>query len=188
MLDRSETVRLETSVIFTNRGITELRKDPRYAVLPSWISNTTRSGDIFNDSYRELFCSGKHYMPSDQIVPGQSNYGTGRNLTCIRYAEVLLMYAEALTRWASGTAMSALDAVNLVRERAALSPLSSLTSDQVMDEKFAELATEWGDRFWDMIRLGKIDELSYDGRTFSMDKQFLPIPQAQIDLIPSLKQ
>ena len=56
-----------------------------------------------------------------------------------------------------------------------------------MDEKFAELAMEWGIRFWDMIRLGKTAELSYDGRTFTADKAFLPYPQAQIDQLPGLK-
>ncbi len=50
-----------------------------------------------------------------------------------------------------------------------------------MDEKFAELAMEWGIRFYDMVRLGQTDELSYDGRTFSMGKAFLPYPQAQLD-------
>lgn len=188
MLDRGETVRLETTVIFTNSGIAELKSDPKYATLPSWISNTTRSGDIFNDYARAMFASGKHYLPSDQLTPGRTDYGTNKNFTCIRYAQVLLMYAEALTQGATGSAGSADAAVNAVRARAGLTNLSGVTNAQVMDEKFAELATEWGDRFWDMIRLGKTDELSYDGRTFTADKQFLPIPQAQIDLIPSLKQ
>ena len=49
MLDRNETIRLETSVIFTDRGIAELTSDPDYANLPAWISSTTRSGDKFND-------------------------------------------------------------------------------------------------------------------------------------------
>src|SRR5690606_39131895 len=60
MLDRGETIRLETSVIFTNRGIAELTSDPNYASLPGWISNTTRDGDRFNDFNRAMFSSGKH--------------------------------------------------------------------------------------------------------------------------------
>lgn len=36
-----------------------------------------------------------------------------------------------------------------------------------MDEKFAELAMEWGIRFYDMVRLGNYAALSYDGRTFT---------------------
>jgi hypothetical protein len=188
MLDRGETVRLETSVIFTNRGISEIKKDPEYATLPDWISNTTRSGDIFNDFAREMFCSGKHYLPSDQLNPGRTAYGTNKNFTCIRYAEILLMHAEALTQGASSSVMNADAAVNAVRVRAGLTPLSGVTNAQVMDEKFAELAMEWGTRFYDMVRLGKYDELSYDGRTFTGDKIYYPYPQTQVNLLPILKQ
>ncbi len=188
MLDRGETVRLETTVIFTDRGITELTSDPNYATLPTWISNTTRSGDRFNDYARAMFASGKHYLPSNQLTPGRTDYGTNKNFTVIRYAEILLMYAEALTQGASGSAGSADQAVNLVRQRAGLSPLSGVTLDQVMDEKFAELATEWGSRYYDMVRLGRTSELNYDGRTFSADKTFLPYPQNQVDLLPILGQ
>jgi hypothetical protein len=187
MLDRDETVRLETSVIFTNRGIAKIKEDPNYATLPAWITNTTRSGDRFNDFAREMFCSGKHYLPSDQLTPGRTDYGTNKNFPGIRYAEVLLMYAEALKQGATGTAGTAETAVNLVRVRAGLSPLGTVTLDDVMDEKYAEMAMEWGSRFYDMVRLGRYSELSYDGRTFTEAKIFLPYPQAQVDLLPPLQ-
>jgi hypothetical protein len=188
MLGRGETIRLETSVIFTNRGITEIKSDPNFANLPAWITNTTRSGDIFNDYARAMFASGKHYLPSNQLTPGRTDYGTNKNFTCIRYAEILLMYAEALTQGASGSAGSADDAVNIVRTRAGLSELSGVTNAQVMDEKYAELAMEWGTRFYDMVRLGRTADLSYDGRTFSAEKTFLPYPQYQVDQLPVLGQ
>lgn len=188
MLSRGEKTRLQTSVIFTNRGITEIKKDANYSTLPDWISNTTPSGDMFNDYARAMFASGKHYLPSDQLTPGRTDYGTNKNFTCIRYAEILLMYAEALTQNATGSAGSADDAVNQVRTRAGLSTLSGVTNAQVMDEKYAELAMEWGSRFYDMVRLGKTSELTYDGRVFREDKTFLPYPQNQVDLLPALKQ
>ena len=187
MLDRNETVRLETSVLFTDRGIAEIKKEAKYATLPAWISSTTRSGDKIIDYARALFASGKHYLPSDQLTPGRTDYGTNKNFTCIRYAEVLLMHAEALTQGATSSAMTADAAVNAVRARAGLPALSGVTNAQVMDEKYAELAMEWGTRFYDMVRLGKTSELSYDGRTFTADKAFLPIPQTQIDLLPVLR-
>ncbi len=186
MLDRGETVRLETSVLFTDRGIAEIKKDAKYASLPAWISNTTRSGDKITDYARAMFASGKHYLPSDQLTPGRTDYGTNKNFTCIRYAEVLLMHAEALTNGATSSAMTAVAAINAVRERSGMPALSSVTNEQVMEEKYAELAMEWGTRFYDMVRLGKTSELSYDGRTFSADKAFLPIPQTQVDLLPVL--
>jgi hypothetical protein len=57
-----------------------------------------------------------------------------------------------------------------------------------MDEKYAELAMEWGTRYYDMIRLGRYGDLSYDGRTFTEDKKYLPYPLAQVDRLPILKK
>ncbi|WP_420320778.1 RagB/SusD family nutrient uptake outer membrane protein [Flagellimonas sp.] len=188
MLDRGETVRLETSVLFTDRGIAELQTDPAYATLPGFVSNTTRDGDVINDYARALFASGKHYLPSNQLIPGRTAYGSNKNFNIIRYAEVLLMYAEALAQGASGSGMSADQAVNLVRARSGMAPLGGVTLDQVLDEKFAELSMEWGKRYYDMIRLGRTSELSYDGRTFDQSQAFLPYPQAQVDQFPILEE
>tara|TARA_R110002050_G_scaffold300830_1_gene473845 strand:+ start:12978 stop:14507 length:1530 start_codon:yes stop_codon:yes gene_type:complete len=183
MLDRGETVRLETSVLFTDRGIAELKTDPAYATLPSFVSNTTRDGDVINDYARAMFASGKHYLPSNQLTDGRNNYGAGKNNICIRYAEILLMHAEALTQGGTSSVMTADQAVNEVRQRAGL-PAISATAQTVMDEKFAEMAMEWGIRYYDMIRLENYSELSYDGRTFTADKALLPYPQAQLDALP----
>jgi hypothetical protein len=98
------------------------------------------------------------------------------------------MHAEAITQGATGTGMTADAAVNAVRARVGLPVISGVTNAQVMDEKFAELAMEWGTRFYDMVRLGKTNELSYDGRTFNENKTFLPYPQNQVDLLPALKK
>lgn len=187
MLARGEHKRLQTSVLFTNRGITEIKKDPAFATLPSWVSNTTIEGDVINDYTRAMFASGKHYLPSEQLTPGRKDYGSNKNYIVTRYAEILLMYAEAVTRGASPSAGTADNAVNLVRNRAGMSPLSGVTADQVMDEKYAELGMEWGIRYFDMVRLGNTAALSYDGRTFTMEKQFLPYPLAQLDKIHSLE-
>ena len=188
MLDRGETVRLETSVLFTDRGIAEIKTDPAYATLPSFVTNTTRDGDVINDYPRALFASGKHYLPSNQLIPGRTEYGSNKNYNVIRYAEILLVYAEALAQGATGAGMTADQAVNQVRARANMAPLSGVTLDQVLDEKFAELSMDWGKRYYDMIRLGRFNELSYDGRTFSENKTFLPYPQSQVDQFPILEE
>ncbi len=186
MLDRGETTRLETSVLFTDRGITEIQQDPAYATLPGFVSNTTRDGDVINDYARAFFASGKHYLPSNQLIPGRTAYGSNKNYSVIRYAEILLMYAEALAQGANGSALSIDNAVNLVRQRANMPPLTGVSLDQIIDEKYAELSMEWGKRYFDMLRLGRFDELSYDGRTFTEDKSFLPYPQSQVDAFPIL--
>jgi hypothetical protein len=180
MLDRDETIRLETSVLFTNRGITKLQTDG-YTNLPSFVNNTTRDGDRINDYARAMFASGKYYLPSVQLTPGRTDYGTNKNYTVIRYAEILLMYAEALTRGASGGSMTADQAFNMVRVRANMPTRTGVTSQQVIDEKFAELATEWGIRYFDMLRLNKPEELSYDNRNFNISKKYLPYPLAQLE-------
>ena len=187
MLDREESIRLETSVLFTNRGINALKEYTGETEFPAFVNNTTRSGDRINDYARALFASGKHYLPSEQLTPGRTSYGSNKNFICIRYAEILLMHAEALANGATSAAMTADQAVNMVRQRAGMPQLSNVSLTQILDEKFAELAMEWGTRYYDMLRYGKNDELSYDGRSFSSDKAFLPYPQNQVDQLPALE-
>lgn len=191
MLDRGETVRLETSVLFTRQGIELIQSDPAYATLPAFVSNTTRDGDIIGrtDSEpnpRAIFSSGKHYLPSNQLTPGRTAYGTNKNFIVIRYAEVLLMHAEALVNGANSTGMTADQAVNEVRSRSGMAPLNGVTLDNVLDEKFAEFGMEWGVRFYDLVRYDRSSELSHDGRSYSAEDRFIPYPLAQIDILPQL--
>lgn len=188
MLDRGEQTRLQTTVLFTPDGIAEIRSDPNYQTLPAWVSNVTRDGDVFNNHPRYNFLSGKYYLPSNQLTPGRFTYGENKNFSVIRYSEILLMHAEAMVNGASSTAMSADQAVNAVRLRAGLSPLSAVTLDDVLDEKFAEFGTEWGIRFHDLIRYERYDELDYDGRNFQPNMhRFLPYPLEQQDILPQIR-
>ncbi|WP_445731333.1 RagB/SusD family nutrient uptake outer membrane protein [Mariniflexile sp.] len=189
MLDRGENKRLETTVLFTQKGIDSIIKSTNYtaATLPPFVSPTTRDGDVLKDNARAIFASGKHYLPSKQLIPGRVEYGSNKNYIVYRYAETLLMYAEALKQGASNSAMTADGAVRLVRERAGFTtPLSGVTLDQIVDEKYAELAMEWGKRFFDMVRLERYGELSFGGRTFTKDKAFVTYHQDQIDEFPIL--
>jgi hypothetical protein len=187
MLDRGESVRLETSVLFTPDGITQLQNE--YGNIPAWISNKNREGDTFNNSPRLKFGSGKWNQPSNELIPGRTSPGSNKNMVVIRYAEILLVYAEALTRGATGSAsLSAVDAVNLVRTRAGMSSLSSVTTEDVLNEKFAELGTEWGIRFYDMVRTKNTSALSHEGKTFTMDKAYIPFPADQVAELPQLAE
>lgn len=191
MLDRNETVRLETTVLFSNRGIDSLKNVYKITSLPDFVKNTTRDGDIIdkdNKATRSIFSSGKYYVPSIEFIPGRTEWASNKNWPVIRYAEILLIHAEALTQGATSTVMSADDAVNLVRKRAELGTLSNVTLDQVLDEKFAECATEWATRYHDMVRYKKWDELSYEGRVFDESKIHMPYPQNQIDKLPQLRK
>jgi hypothetical protein len=187
MLDRGETVRLETSVLFTQEGIDSLQAQPGYSTIPAFISNTTRDGDIWGTTDgsanpRSIFSSGKHYLPSNEYIPGRTEYGSNKNFICIRYSEILLMHAEALTSGATSSVMTADAAVNEVRTRAGLSNLSGVTLDDVLDEKYAEFAMEWGIRFYDLIRHDRTNELE----GYTSEDRFIPYPLQQIDLLPQL--
>lgn len=187
MLDRNEQLRLETTVLFTDAGIAEIKNDPDYATLPAWISNTTRDGDVVNDYARAQFASGKHYLPSNQLTPGRTGYGANKNIIVIRYAEILLMHAEALTQGATSAVMTADEAVNKVRGRAGLGNISGVDLNDVLDEKFAELGMEWGTRFYDLVRHDKTSELDYAERAYDeVEDRFLPNPLQQVDLLPQL--
>ncbi|WP_439482565.1 RagB/SusD family nutrient uptake outer membrane protein [Cyclobacterium plantarum] len=188
MLDRNEQERLTTSVLFTPDGIAEIQSDAAYENLPDWVSNVSPDGDVFNNHPRYQFLSGKHYLPSTQLTPGRFTYGENKNFTCIRYAEILLLHAEALVNGASSQVLSAEEAVNLVRARAGLNNLTSVDLDAVLDEKYAEFAMEWGIRYFDLIRYDRTSELNYGGRTFSEGDRYLPYPLEQQDILPQIRE
>jgi starch-binding outer membrane protein, SusD/RagB family len=187
MLDRGERERLQATVIFTPDGITDLRRV--YPNAPNWISNVTPDGDVFNNSVRTKFVSGKHYLPSTMLTPGRTAYGENKNMVCIRYAEILLIHAEAVVSGAGSSVMTADAAVNIVRNRVGLGALNGVTLDEVLDEKYAEFAGEWGIRFYDLLRNGRTSELSYGGRQFDAAvHRFYPYPLEQQGILPQLEE
>jgi len=113
----------------------------------------------------------------------------GHHRRLIRYADVLLMAAEALNE--NGKPADALIYLNDVRKRArgeSLTVLPDVTvtdkdllRDKIMLERRHELALE-GERFWDLVRTGKAaQELGSLG--FVAGKHdLLPIHQSEIDI------
>jgi len=75
------------------------------------------------------------------------------NTHFMRYAEVLLMYAEAKFRVDNDADGTGLAALNKVRTRAKLPPLAALTEQAIKDERRAELWSE-GERYFDLVRWG----------------------------------
>ncbi|MDQ6814425.1 MAG: RagB/SusD family nutrient uptake outer membrane protein, partial [Bacteroidota bacterium] len=103
-----------------------------------------------------------------------------KNIRLMRYAEVLLMYAEAAAML--GNAGEATAKLNMVRARANL-PASIGTQANIWKERRVELAMEQ-DRFFDLVRQGRAGAvLRSSGKNFVDNKnEVWPIPQAQIDL------
>lgn len=116
----------------------------------------------------------------DQIEDDDLNY------VMMRYADVLLMKAEALN--ASGdTSNEKYDCINEVRKRAGVAPLSGLSQDQftaaVLKERLLELCCEHHRRT-DLIRFGKLEEqvhAAFPDITIDSHCNLYPIPQQAID-------
>lgn len=128
----------------------------------------------------------------------------GVNWRYIRYADVLLMYAEAVVSGGKQGTMSAVDAFNRVRERANMPSVGGLTLDVIKNERALEFALE-GHRFYDLLRWGDLAERFHElERTDPNFKQFisdtdyegftankhewLPIPISEIESNPKAKQ
>ena len=128
------------------------------------------------------------------------NSGDWMNLRILRYADVVLMYAEAANELGGGSNTTlALTALNSVRARARIGAVAGTLPDvtttnqatlrnAVKKERRIELAMEY-DRFFDLVRWGDSQNaLTSSGKTnFSANRDnLLPIPQAQIDLSKGL--
>ncbi|WGK64028.1 RagB/SusD family nutrient uptake outer membrane protein [Croceiramulus getboli] len=104
---------------------------------------------------------------------------TGKNVRLLRYAEVLLMNAEAAAVLGGDVATP----LNQVRGRAGLAPAITPSRLAVWEERRFELAFEH-DRYFDLVRQGRAQEvLNAKGIPFVAGKhEVFPIPQEQIDL------
>lgn len=117
------------------------------------------------------------------------------NYRFIRYADVLLMYAECLN--ATGKTNDAYQYVNRVRLRAGLAPLATGKSQQafltqIKHERLLELSGE-GHRFNDLKRWGDlVPTLSSKDPGFNNfvkgKHELLPIPQRDLDINPNMTQ
>ena len=113
----------------------------------------------------------------------QDNESDGANIPVLRLAEMYLTRAEANLRNGSTIGAPPVDDVNAVRERAGLSPLSSVTVDDVLRERRLELSFE-GNLLHDLKRT----ERSVGSLDFDADDLVYPIPQRECDANPEISQ
>tara|TARA_R110002049_G_scaffold1537_3_gene11849 strand:- start:5045 stop:6601 length:1557 start_codon:yes stop_codon:yes gene_type:complete len=108
----------------------------------------------------------------------------------LRYADVLLLYAEAILAGADSTTDSrALDAFNKVRLRAGLEEVVNLTKEELLAERRVEFVYE-NQRLYDLIRFGEADNVLTDfsranSLFYTNEKKYLPFPQREIDNLPN---
>lgn len=175
MENRGESIRLDGSVIRTTG-----KKDTQGNDF-----NVTLSGDTLYAGLPSspIYYSGKAYTPSKELI--RNEYGGDKNAIMIRYADILLLNAEARLNLGKGG-----EAVpfNQVRLRANMPAKASISMDDIMEERFAELALENGERYYDLVRTGYASkELTNQGRGYNNSLRFYPIPSEQVDLNPNLK-
>ncbi|MDG2154289.1 MAG: RagB/SusD family nutrient uptake outer membrane protein [Crocinitomicaceae bacterium] len=99
------------------------------------------------------------------------------NYRVIRYADVLLMAAEA--HFQAGSGGAAQGYFNEIRVRAGVQPFPISSIEDIYNERRLELACE-GHRFFDLVRTGQAEQ-HIDGFVVGKHELF-PIPQLEIDL------
>jgi hypothetical protein len=134
----------------------------------------TPEGDSINANCPNPYYNYKVYT---QLRYNTVDYALDHNIRYIRYAEVLLMNAEAAIL-VGGDAATPL---NLVRQRAGLDPIGSPTIEDVWDERRAELAME-KHRYFDLIRTNRAAQIMGPRGWQAGKNEVFPIPQSQIDL------
>lgn len=102
-----------------------------------------------------------------------------------RYADVLLMKAEALLR--TNKAAEALLIVNQIRAKRGATPLLTLDAQALLDERGRELYWE-GWRRQDLIRFGKYLQPWQEKPTDDPKYLLFPIPSEQLAVNPNLTQ
>jgi len=122
----------------------------------------------------------------------------GKNRRVLRYADVVLMYAEALNE--TGDRVNAL--ANLNKCKAQVNTINSSTKlyvaggygyirDQIWQERRMEFAYEW-DRYFDLVRQGQAANVLHAFAAFRANRrgaffreginELMPIPQTEIDV------
>ncbi|GAA4305357.1 RagB/SusD family nutrient uptake outer membrane protein [Aestuariibaculum suncheonense] len=148
----------------------------------------------------DLFC--RKYQNSDGEYANEYDWRSGINERLMRYADVLLMYAETLNE--TGATASAYTYIQEVRNRVNLPDLSVTKPgmsqeemrEQIGHERFLEFALE-GHRFDDIRRWGWLDDTNKlnwlkardaEYATYSKGREYFPIPQLEIDNNPGTDQ
>jgi len=161
--------------------------DPRRDATIIFRGETTPEGDPIPESVPNAFYNQKSYVPFSEYQSG-FNEGCQQNIRVMRFAEVLLMNAEAANE--QGDAVTALASLEKVRARArggnpAILPKITTTDKgalrlAIWEERHHELAMEF-DRYFDVIRQGRAKEIF--GPLGWKDRNVVwPLPQAEIDL------
>ena len=165
---------------------------PTKAFSDSFATNDLRLNATLGKVKKKYYCN--KFMDPAPL----SDLNGNNNFMVLRYADVLLMLAEAQNEMAYTADGDAFNNINQVRKRAGLGKLTTLTTpDQqafrlaMEQERKYELAFE-NHRWFDLVRTGRAIEVMNAAPTengvINIDKKNLLfyIPQSQIDVKPGL--
>jgi starch-binding outer membrane protein, SusD/RagB family len=162
--------------------------DPRKDATIIFRGETTPEGDVIPATVPNPMYNQKSYVPFTDATNQNCNEGSEQNIRVLRYADVLLMNAEAANE--TGNQTLAKQSLNAVRARArggnnAILP-DITTTDQatlrtaIWEERHHELGMEF-DRYFDVIRQGRAAQI-FGPKGWTEKYTVWPIPQNEIDL------
>ncbi|MBA0884969.1 RagB/SusD family nutrient uptake outer membrane protein [Flavobacterium undicola] len=148
----------------------------------------------------DLFC--RKYENSDGAYANEFDWRSGINERLLRYADILLMYAECLNE--TGDTQGAYSFIQMVRTRVGLPNLATVKPgltqvtmrDQIGHERFLEFPLE-GHRFDDIRRWGWLQDpvklawlktRDVEFNSYAAGREFFPIPQLEMDNNPGTSQ
>ena len=162
----------------------DLRKDVAVLDIDAWAAQT---GITFGTGNEHTGFFNRKYIPRKRsdAAQGDRNLTNPNNYRSIRFADVLLMAAEAFNRSATPNDAKAQSYLNRVRQRAFGDMMHNITAtgttltENIYQERRVELAGE-GHRFFDLVRTGKAAQ-EIDGFVAGKHEVF-PIPVIEIQL------
>ena len=176
--------------------------DPRaFATLIFPHPESTLYGMTYEEAYGTLDPDAeiywRKYRNCDTKANDNNGFQSSINDRIMRFADVLLMYAEADNE-ANGPTTAALASINRVRARANMAPIAENINqadfrNAIRKERVLELSAE-DNRWMDLKRWGILeDRFSNDevlsGKRFNMNRhEYWPIPQSDILTNPNLEQ
>lgn len=162
----------------------DLRKDVAILDIDAWAAAT---GITFGTGYEHTGYFNRKYIPRKRSsgAQGDRNLTNPNNYRAIRFADVLLMAAEANNRKPTPEDNKARTYLNRVRARAFGNSLNNISSsgstltENILQERRVELLGE-GHRFFDLVRTGKAAQ-EINGFVAGKHELF-PIPAIEIQL------
>lgn len=159
----------------------DIREDVAILDIESWAAQNAGVSYVEGNEHTGYY-NRKYISRVGDLNTGDANLTNPNNYRAIRFADVLLMAAEAHNRKAAPNDTQAQAYLNRVRTRATLDNVTTtgtnLTTD-IYNERRVELVGE-GHRFFDLVRTGRAAQ-EIDGFTAGKNEVF-PIPSIEIEL------